>query len=314
MSIITRYIGSLNAMNFPQTKKANVCVDNGERNAVFMVNLYHAPVLSDHDFGLMRSPGPGLGNLLFPIGRALIGQANWGGTFVEPTIRQIKIGTFLRNEPDKRTYGRVFKHRGMHDWRARFTSSLTNSVSESDWTTDLQRGVTVKYSGLKNYFHDLSGYEGIIKEYLLARRRAPRISKKPYDIAVHIRLGDFAAYTPNAKSESMRQPMDWYDAALRLGCKTWSIADPKIVIFSDAPDDDDVKRFAESWSAEIDQSANALEAIMYLGQAKGLVASRSTFSMWGAFLSGCPAIWPEEFDLGTYWTIRPNLDSYLASV
>ena len=278
------------------------------------MTTYHHPVLSSLDFGLFRTPGPGFGNLLFPISRALIGAYNTRGVFVQPTIRQVKIGTFLRHEPDKRTYGQVFKHRSARDWRIRFQSTLLKSIAESDLNIECNRDVTIDYSGLKNYFHDLSGYEDIIKAYLLARRRSPKLSKTPYDIAVHIRLGDFAAYTPNAKSESMRQPMDWYGAALRFGRKTWSIPNPKIMIFSDAPDDDDVKRFADSWSAEIDQSSNALEAIMYLGQAKGLVASRSTFSMWGAFLSGCPAIWPKEFDLSTYWKVRPNLDGYLGPV
>ena len=33
--------------------------------------MYHYPLLSSLDFGLIRGPGPGFGNLLFPIGRAL---------------------------------------------------------------------------------------------------------------------------------------------------------------------------------------------------------------------------------------------------
>lgn len=278
------------------------------------MTTYHLPILSSIDFGLFRTPGPGFGNLLFPISRALIGAQNTNGIFVQPTIRQLKIGTFLRNEPDKRTYGRIFNHRGLRDWYLRFKSTFLKSIMEGDFDIELRRDVTVSYSGLKGYFHDLNGHADVIKTYLLDIRRTPKTSLPPYDIAVHIRLGDFASFKPNMNSESMRQPIDWYDTALRLGCETWSISNPRVVVFSDAPDDDEVKRFAKTWSAEIDHSDNALEAILYIGQAKGLVASRSTFSMWGAFLSGCPAIWPEEFDLGTYWKVRPTMDSYLGSV
>ncbi len=33
--------------------------------------MYHYPLLSTPDLGFIRGPGPGLGNLLFPITRAL---------------------------------------------------------------------------------------------------------------------------------------------------------------------------------------------------------------------------------------------------
>ncbi len=33
--------------------------------------MYHYPLLSSPDLGFIRAPGPGFGNLLFPITRAL---------------------------------------------------------------------------------------------------------------------------------------------------------------------------------------------------------------------------------------------------
>ena len=50
---------------------------------------YHLPLLSSPDVGLFRAPGPGLGNLLFPIARAVVGRETLGGRVVIPTMRQI---------------------------------------------------------------------------------------------------------------------------------------------------------------------------------------------------------------------------------
>lgn len=71
--------------------------------------IFHFQSLRSPDFGLVLSSGPDLGNLLFPISCALIGQALHGGRFVYLTMRQIKIGTFLRGECDKLTYDNVLR-------------------------------------------------------------------------------------------------------------------------------------------------------------------------------------------------------------
>ena len=56
--------------------------------------MYHYPLLSRPDFGFIRGPGPGFGNLLFPIARALNEAQIQRGIFVRPTLFNLKIGPF----------------------------------------------------------------------------------------------------------------------------------------------------------------------------------------------------------------------------
>ena len=51
--------------------------------------MYHYPLLSRPDFGFIRGPGPGFGNLLFPIARALNEAQIQRGIFVRPTFKKI---------------------------------------------------------------------------------------------------------------------------------------------------------------------------------------------------------------------------------
>ena len=54
--------------------------------------MYHYPLLSKPDIGIFRGPGPGFGNLLFPIGLALQKAQAKNEIFVRPTIFNNKIG------------------------------------------------------------------------------------------------------------------------------------------------------------------------------------------------------------------------------
>lgn len=270
-----------------------------------MTKIYHLPILSTIDFGIFRSPGPGLGNLLFPISRAIIKAEETGGTFIMPTIRQIKFGPLIRREPDLRTYGSVFKHRKIQNWLYRTHSIFTRKIPENE--THLSGLHTVTYSGLGRYFHDLTEHRSLLVNWLETHCRHSKMIPVSYDIAVHVRLGDFAAYDKDKPHESMQQPFDWYHLAVAKAAKLIGKNNPRIMIFTDAKEEN-VSDLIQAWSAELDTEKNALRSIQNLSHAKVIVASRSTFSMWGAFLGNCPTIWPEEFNSTPYWPNRPKLD------
>ena len=78
--------------------------------------MYHYPLLSSLDIGLIRAPGPGFGNLLFPIGRALQEAKNKKEVFVRPTMLNLKIGPLIRMEKDLRLYNKELKRRNYNDW------------------------------------------------------------------------------------------------------------------------------------------------------------------------------------------------------
>lgn len=267
---------------------------------------FHVPLLSRYDLGICRSPGPGLGNLLFPISRALIGQKRHGGHFVYPTMRQVKIGTFLRQEKDKRTYGDVLRSRSWIEWRRWLAARSRPAVDEGRFDGS-QRGVTVRYAGLGRYFHDLQGHEDLIGRWL-SENSSVTMALEPFDIGIHVRLGDFKAVDPQSSSNSVRQSFEWYRAAFEEARHISGMQASSVVLFTDG-DPHNVERELDIGKLTVDRSADALSAIMRLSRARVLIASRSTFSMWAAYLGGMPVLWDRRYDDRIHsFPHRPALD------
>ncbi len=167
--------------------------------------MYHYPLLSSPDLGFIRSPGPGFGNLLFPITRALQAAKIKEEVFVRPTMLNLKIGPLIRREKDLRLYNKEFKRRNYNDWvnflRVFF---LKNKV--------------VIHNGLGDFFHDINKSQFLIKNWLLLNTLEKPINNTG-KIAVHIRRGDFNK--ANKSDLSFQIPTQWYlDTVDRLVSKT----------------------------------------------------------------------------------------------
>jgi len=270
--------------------------------------LFHYPKLSALDLGVVRSPGPGLGNLLFPITRALIGEKTLGGTFVHPTIRQFKVGTYLRAEKDKRTYGDVIRPRSRSEWST-WVQAIRAPKLEEDVRPSGGRS-TICYSGLRRQFHDIWQHGGLIGDWLNRNAMRAEAPPAPYDIALHVRQGDFRPASTSGGGRSIRQPPDWYRRAIEVASEMLQTRGAQIRLFTDG----DVRQVASELALEgltFDESPNALVAIKNMTQARFIVTSRSSFSMWAAFLSGSPAIWDKEMNLGEVFPPRIGLDHFL---
>ena len=242
--------------------------------------------------GWIRSPGAGLGNLLFPISRALIGQQRHGGLLVYPTLRQVKIGTYVRRERDKRTYGNVLRSRSRDEWGSWLSAKTQRRISETEFDGS-QQNVTVSYAGLRNYFHDLQGHHGLISQWLLGNMRG-RLEQDVFDIGIHVRFGDFSTQSPAAAGHSIRLPLDWYRMAYAEAKRTVGLERPRTLLFTDEPPHE-IRSALGLTAIELDTSPNALIAMMKLSRARCVVASRSTFSMWAAFLGDSDAIWDASY-------------------
>jgi len=273
-------------------------------------DILHFPVLSDVDFIFFRLFGPGLGNLLFPLYRAFQTQRKIGGKLVFPQFFQIKPGPFLRMEKDKRTYFCLFKRRSVGDtalhMRARFTKSISEDViNQPDFQLDKAKIIT--YAGLKGYFRDLElQHLADFKDYLLGRAshvqqlrgEIARVSKD--DICVHLRRGDFSPEAaPGAVSGGMNYRIsdEWYVAAVAAARKIFPRA--RVRIFTDECSVEP-KLIARMKCDEVDQSRNALHAVMKMAAHGAIVASKSSFSLWSAFLGQQYMYINNDFELGRY--------------
>ena len=238
--------------------------------------MYHYPILSSPDFGFIRAPGPGFGNLLFPITRALQAAKIKREIFVPPTMFNVKIGPLIRQEKSFRLYNKEIKKRNFSEWM-NFLRVYT------------YRDQVTFYSGEGNCFHDIKESRLLIKDWLLLNTLEKPINNSG-KIAVHIRRGDFKK--SNNSNFSYQIPTQWYlDTVDRLLTKI----DTEVILFSDS-------KVSDKWSIfgsriKLSQNKSACSNILSMSTADILVASRSTFSLWSYFLSRQNTLFPRGFDL-----------------
>ncbi|OQW92614.1 MAG: hypothetical protein BWK78_01125 [Thiotrichaceae bacterium IS1] len=263
--------------------------------------LYSYAKLSNYDFGIIRFVGPGLGNLLFPWARSVIATKRHNLTPIWPTWPQLKIGTILRNEPDKRFYFGLFKSPSgyVDQWRKLYLLNLLKHVPEEQCEESLRKNENsiVIFEGMKSYFSDIIPYHQLVKEELLSvtleQHKKGLLYNFANSISVHIRLGDFS--TPN-QIESLKQgrsslriPLVWYVQIInqlrhKLGKNL------PIYVFSDGRNEELSELLSMSNVQRI-SFGSAIADLLALSNANILIASGSTFSMWASYLGQMPVIW-----------------------
>lgn len=269
----------------------------------------HYPILSRADFVFFRLLGPGLGNLLFPLYRAFQSQKNMGGVVVFPQFFQMKLGPFLRFEKDNRTYFNLFNPREIDDVLRHVKAIFTDWVPEEQLSQASNYGQVevIRYEGLKGYFKDLDmDYIADFSEYLLRRAshadqlrdELASISKR--DVCVHLRRGDFMLGSANADASGgmcYRIADEWYVKAVSIALARFPGA--KVRVFTDSTDLDP-KLLKALHCTAVDKSRNALHALMKMSAHGAIIASKSSFSLWSAFLGRQYIYITNEFDLGLY--------------
>lgn len=278
---------------------------------------YHYPKLSTFDFGFIRSPGPGLGNLLFPIARALIQDVKEDGSiFIYPTVPQLKFGPIFRLENDTRMYLSVFKSRSFFEWKNFLRMwMIVDQINEEDY--DSSRAMenesrVIKYQGLGDYFHDLEGFESYIKRWVKKNMIQPPSAFSSSKIVIHVRQGDFSPFSQDKIDTCYKTPYEWYVKALEFARSSIKINEP-ILLLTDG-DCVDVATQLGLGPSEYrvpPTQYNALHTIMLGANAEMLVASKSTFSMWMRFFGESQVLWEPEFEISKYFTVTRR-DQFLS--
>lgn len=295
----------------PQLNASNTATDRlASTGSTATSNLVHFPVFSRADFILFRLFGPGLGNLLFPLYRAFQSHKAFGGRLVFPQFTQLKPGPFIRMEKDKRTYFDLFKRRSLAEISLHIRVWSSSSISEQSFSPnglDPGKIQIIKYEGLRGYFKDLDAqHRTDFFEYLVGRaahakdlrNELAQISKS--DICVHLRRGDFTAETAEgAGSGGMcyRIADDWYVAAVKKARERLPHA--RVRVFTDATYLE--RELLERLGCDvIDASPNALHALLKMSAHGAIVASKSSFSLWSAFLGQQQLYINNTFDVEHY--------------
>ena len=230
----------------------------------------------------IRLGGAGLGNILFPWANAIVYAKQYELERIATTWTNLKIGTFIRKERDKRMYFNLFTgNDGIQGFRKFLLLNFSSRVKV--------------FSGMHNLFEPFKNEHQYIKSELLKIINPHHIKAvKRFDsnsIAIHIRMGDFEV----PKNEEIlrngnwgyRLPLDWYKSVIE---KIRADSTLPIYIFSDGSDED-LKDILELKNCSRVDLGSSISDMLALSSAKVLVASASTFSMWSSFLGQKSTIW-----------------------
>jgi len=230
----------------------------------------------------VRLGGAGLGNILFPWATAIVYAKKHNLTRLQTTWRNLKFGTLLRKERDKRMYSTLF--------------------TGKDGVGGLKKFLLLNFSNKVKYFSSMDGlFEPFKHEHTFVKTELLKIIN-PYhlekagsfntqSVGLHIRMGDFEV----PENEQIlregfwnyRLPIKWYISIIE---KIRLISDLPIYIFSDATDNALRDILAISNCKRV-YFGSAISDMIALSRCKVLISSASTFSMWASFLGQMPTIW-----------------------
>lgn len=219
-----------------------------------------------------------------------------------PRWFRIRLGPYLRNEPDKREYYRLFNNYGYLSGFRRYQVLLASRklsaetqlpLSQLDATAQTVVVFRNAYSGNLIRFHEIVGQHDLLHEEL-RRITCPQYlpAPRPRHIAVHVRMGDFASNVSQSElkngENNSRLPIEWYVEMLSGLRRQVGMTLPALV-YSDGPS---IALLPLLQLPNVVQSppAESITDMLNIAQATALLSSGSGFSIWGSFLGQVPRI------------------------
>jgi hypothetical protein len=265
-------------------------------------------------------PRAGLGNMLLVWARAVLFADINSIPVVAPSWGQIRIGTYLRGEREKRYYGNLFCNKnylskinyafGVLNRKSVIHNPPISKLNLSDLELKGIGYYLFVFDSLphwSDYFIDLKECQPFIKQRLLLSIRSSvlkTIDNRPVpQIGIHIRMGDFKVLKPGddfTKLGNVRTPMTWYVRVIDAIRKIAGY-DVPVTLFSDGHDRE-LCELLNLPQVSRSPSDSALSDMVTLSRSKLLITSSgSTFSGWASYLGQCPTIWhPAHFHAGVF--------------
>jgi len=261
--------------------------------------IYAYPRLSQTDLLWVRIGGNGLGNLLFTWARCLAASERHGWRMIWPTWQSFKPKNWRVNPYDHRTYSDLFQpnERYITGWRKLGCLARYRWIPESE-TRDLEvpGGSVVEFRGMKDFFAPFRDDHALVYGELkrIARKQHTNAFSEPdpAPIGIHVRRGDFIQrdnYEDRVASHNSLLPLEWYIDALGAVREKAGSAVPAFV-FSDGTDQELEALLSIPGVRRVDYGSG-LGDMFGLSRCRLLIASGSTFSMWGSYLGQVPTIW-----------------------
>jgi hypothetical protein len=261
--------------------------------------IYAFPRLSKTDLLFIRIGGDGLGNLMFTWARCLQASLQHGWRMIWPTWASFKPKNRRVNPHDHRTYRDLFKPND------RYVTGLLKPwcLVRYRWLAESEAlehgappGSVVQFRGMEGKFAPFREQHELVYNELLKIARPQHLKalfeRDPAPISIHVRRGDFvrqSSYQEMVDIDNSRLPLDWYIDALRA-VRSMTGKETAAFVFSDGTQEELARLLSLPAVRRIDYGS-ALGDMLGLSRSRLLIASGSTFSMWGSYLGQVPTIW-----------------------
>ncbi len=261
--------------------------------------IYAFPRLSTTDLLFIRLGGNGLGNLMLTWARCLSQADRHGWRMVWPTWGSFKPKNWRVNPYDHRTYTDLFQPTGRYvsGWRKPWCLARHRWISEQAAQEGaVPAGTVVEFRGMEGFFAPFAEDHELVCNEL--RRMARPVHQAafsepcPAPIGIHVRRGDFIQRGSDEEIRSSHNsllPLDWYIDALKA-VRAAAGGDIPAFVFSDGTADELRELLALPRVERVDYGSG-LGDMFGLSRSRLLIASGSTFSMWGSYLGQVPTIW-----------------------
>ena len=260
---------------------------------------YAWPRLSKTDLLFIRIGGNGLGNLLFTWARCLAESERRGWRMIWPTWRSYKPKNRRVNPYDHRSYSDLFRPTAHYvsGWQKPWCLARGRWISEAKArVSGAQPGSVVVFRGMDGKFSSFRNELERIRSELIAISREQHLAAlsnpDPAPIAIHVRRGDFVrqqSYEEMVSIDNSTLPMNWYVGALRA-VRAKCGRELRAEVYSDGT----AEQLAPLLSlpgVSRREYGSSLADIFGLSRSRLLIASGSTFSMWGSYLGQMPTLW-----------------------
>lgn len=243
--------------------------------------------------------------MLFPWARAEVFAREHGARILQPAWNTVRIGPYLRREPDKRYYLGFFQASHHVCGLARLCAMARGRrISEEaaafpgPAAPAGKRPRIAVFRGLGEYFTPILFEYAFVRRQLWAMTRpalrpAISLSADPF-IAMHVRRGDLTrqGLSPDAVIEQPPfTPMPWFVAMAATLRRHAELDRVPIVVFTDGSPDEIVP-LLQVPNVHVRERNSAITDLWALAHASLLFASGySTFSMWASYLGGMPTIY-----------------------
>jgi len=237
----------------------------------------------------------GLGNLLWMWAKAYCWARDHDLPLLTPNWVQWDWKRYIQFNPDKRNYLGYFNNDGyIGGWRRSHMLASYRRIRPEQYEPGLSRRLVVFDS--MGDFTPLIGRHKMIQEAFCSIVRPAHLpDPKDYPdryIALHVRMGDFSPVDVSEIQHgktNMRLPLEWYRDALRA-CRNMLGQDIPAVIFSDGTPGE-LELLLKEKNIQLANGSSAMSDLIALSRACLLVASRSSFSLWAAYIGQMPVIY-----------------------